>query len=139
MEARQQRALTLVASKRKHIKHVAGARWLVPSSTNPTGGYVVDVDAQTCSCPDHEERGVRCKHIFAELHIRHEVTLPDGATVTAPATVTATARITYRQDWPAYHAAQCDEGQRVQLLLRALCDGIGTAMNTWNRSEDCPV
>jgi transposase len=122
MDARQQRALALVASRRKHIKHVAGARWLVPSATNASGGYVVDADAQTCSCPDHEERGTKCKHIWAVLHIRQEVTLPDGATVTA--TVTAQARITYRQDWPAYNAAQCDEGHRVQLLLRALCDGI---------------
>src|SRR5215204_4696100 len=104
MDARQQRGLALVASKRKHIKHVAGARWLVPSATNATGGYVVDADAQTCSCPDHEERGSKCKHIYAVLLIRQEVTLPDGGTVTTE------ARITYSQDWPAYNAAQCDEG-----------------------------
>jgi transposase len=122
LDARQQRALALVASKRKHIKHVSGARWLVPSATNPTGGYVVDADAETCSCPDHEERGSKCKHIHAVLLIRQEVSLPDGTTVTT--TVAAEARITYAQDWPAYNAAQCDEGHRVQLLLRALCDGI---------------
>ena len=34
------------------------------------------------------------------------------------------ARITYRQDWPAYTRAQCEEKERVQLLLRGLCDGI---------------
>jgi transposase len=118
-DARQQRALALVASKRDRIKHVAGARWMVPSATD-TGGYVVDVDQQTCSCPDHEERGTKCKHIWAVMIIRQEQ--PDGTTVTT--TVAAEARITYRQDWPAYNAAQCDEGHRVQLLLRALCDGI---------------
>jgi transposase len=117
LDARQQRALALVASKRQHIKHVSGARWLVPSQTDG-GGYVVDVDAGTCSCPDHEERGTKCKHIYAVLHIRQEVTLPDGATVTTE------ARITYSQDWPAYNAAQCEEKHRVELLLRALCDGI---------------
>ena len=26
-----------------------------------------------------------------------------------------------------------------QALASALCDGIGAAMNTWNRSDDCPV
>jgi Transposase DDE domain/SWIM zinc finger len=123
MDVREQRGLALVASKRQHIKHVAGARWLVPSQTD-TGGYVVDADAGTCSCPDHEERGSKCKHIYAVLHIRQEVTLPDGATVTATTTVTAEARITYPQDWPAYNRAQAEEGHRVQLLLRALCDGI---------------
>jgi hypothetical protein len=25
--------------------------------------YVVDLDAPRCSCPDHEIRGVRCKHM----------------------------------------------------------------------------
>jgi hypothetical protein len=44
--------------------------------------------------------------------------------VTATASVTATARITYKQAWPAYNRAQCEEKHRVQLLLRGLCDGI---------------
>ena len=77
LDARQRRALALVASKRKHIKHVAGARWLVPSQTDG-GGYLVDVDEGTCSCPDHEERGVRCKHLFAVAVIRQEIALPTG-------------------------------------------------------------
>jgi transposase len=117
LDARQQRGLALVASKRKLIKHVAGARWMVPSQTD-TGGYVVDVDAQTCSCPDHEERGTKCKHIWAVLFVKQEVALPNGATVTVE------QRITYKQDWPMYNRAQCEEKHRVQLLLRALCDGI---------------
>ncbi|HWO22347.1 MAG TPA: transposase [Kofleriaceae bacterium] len=117
LDARQQRGLALVASKRKHIKHVSGARWLVPSQTDG-GGYVVDAEAQTCSCPDHEERGTKCKHIWAVAYLKQEVTLTDGTTI-----VTA-ARVTYRQDWPAYNAAQAEEKHRVQLLLRALCDGI---------------
>lgn len=96
---------------------------MVPSQTDG-GGYVVDADANTCSCPDHEERGVTCKHIHAVIFLRQEVTLPDGATVTTTATVTASARVTYKQAWPAYNRAQCEEKYRVQLLLRALCDGI---------------
>lgn len=118
MDARQQRALALVASKRKHIKHVAGARWLVPSATDTSGGYVVDADAETCSCPDHEERAAKCKHIWAVAYLREEVTLSTGATVVTE------ARITYKQPWPAYDRAQKEEKHRVQLLLRGLCDGI---------------
>ncbi len=26
--------------------------------------YVVDMDERTCTCPDHQNRGVKCKHIF---------------------------------------------------------------------------
>lgn len=119
LDARQQRALAIVRSdSAKRIKHVSGARWLVPSQSSATGGYVVDADAQTCSCPDHEERGAKCKHIWAVVYLRQEVALPDGTTVTTE------ARVTYRQEWPAYNRAQCEEKERVQLLLRGLCDGI---------------
>ena len=118
LDARQQRALAIVRSdKAKRIKHVSGSRWLVPSQTDG-GGYLVDVDAQTCSCRDHEERGVRCKHLWVLVYLRQEVALPDGATVTVE------QRITYSQNWPAHRRAQCEEKDRVQLLLRGLCDGI---------------
>src|SRR5262249_53106886 len=38
--------------------------------------------------------------------------------------VTEGVRINYPQDWPAYNRAQCEEKDRVRILLRALCDGI---------------
>jgi transposase len=119
LEARQQRALAIVRSdKAKRIKHVSGSRWLVPSQTNPSGGYVVDAEQNSCTCPDHEDRGGKCKHIWAVAYLRTEVTLSTGATVVTE------KRITYRQDWPAYNAAQTEERDRVQLLLKGLCDGI---------------
>jgi hypothetical protein len=130
LDARQQRALAIVRSdKGKRIKHVAGSRWLVPSQTSAIGGgYVVDVDKKTCSCPDHEDRGTTCKHIWAVLYFRAEVTLPNGATVVTE------QRVTYSQpDWSAYHRAQCDEKHRVQLLLRGLCDGIAQPEQTNGR------
>ncbi len=58
------------------------------------------------------------QHIWAVLYFRSEVTLPNRATVLTE------QRITYRQDWPQYNRAQCEEKDRVQLLLRGLCDGI---------------
>jgi transposase len=73
----------------------------------------------TCSCPDHEARRLKCKHIHAvEFSIRRE-TGPDGTT-----TVTKTVRVTYAQDWPAYNAAQTHEKARVAQLLHGLCEGI---------------
>lgn len=128
LDERQQRALAIVRSdKATRIKHVSGSRWLVPSQTNVSGGYVVDTEKQTCSCPDHEDRGTTCKHIWAVLYFRAEVTLPNGATVVTE------QRVTYPQDWTAYNRAQTEEKHRVQLLLRGLCDGIAQPEQTSGR------
>ncbi len=45
--------------------------------------------------------------------------MPDGTSA-----VISTMRVTYRQDWPKYNAAQCEEKDRVMILLRELCDNI---------------
>ena len=121
IDLRQQRGLDLAKGKAKRIRQINDNTWLVPSATNASGGYVVDIAAGafgSCSCPDHEDRGVRCKHLWAVAYFRREVTLPDGTTVVTE------QRVTYSQDWPAYNRAQCDEKDRVQILLRGLCDGI---------------
>lgn len=127
VDARQQRGLAIARAKSARIKHVAGSTWLVPSQTNPSGGYAVDVSRQTCSCPDHEDRGVRCKHLWAVAYFRQEVTLLDGTTIVTE------QRVTYSQNWTAYNRAQCEEKDRVQLLLRGLCDGIAQPEQTGGR------
>jgi hypothetical protein len=46
-----------------------GARYRVESASATESGadsettYVVDIGADTCSCPDHQHRGVECKHL----------------------------------------------------------------------------
>lgn len=115
---RQERGLALAKGKAKKIKNIAGATWLVPSASSGSGGYVVDVEKGTCSCPDAEERGVKCKHQFAVMYIRQELVMPDGAIVVAE------TRVTYKRNWPAINAAHCEEKDRIQLLLRGLCEGI---------------
>lgn len=117
-DARQARGLALAKGKAKKIKPVAGSTWLVPSAAGAAGGYVVDVEKGTCSCPDAEERGVKCKHQFAVMYIRQELAMPDGGVLVAE------TRVTYRQDWPRYNAAQVAEKDTVQALLRSLCEGI---------------
>ncbi len=85
-----------------------------------TGTYVVDpTEAQpTCSCPDYETRGDKCKHVYAvEYTIRRERS-QDGETVTE------TLKVTYRQEWSAYNAAQTHEKEHVGTLLRELCSAI---------------
>jgi transposase len=118
MEAREQRGMEIAATVKLRRK---GDVWTVPSQSKNGRMYQVDVhgDEPTCSCPDHETRRVKCKHIHAvEFSIRRE-TRPDGTV-----TVTKTVRVTYGQNWPAYNAAQTNEKERVTELLRGLCDGI---------------
>jgi len=118
MDGREQRGMEIAATTR--LKR-DGDVWVVPSQCGKGDAYSVDLtgDVPTCSCPDHEVRGVKCKHIYAvEFSIRRETT-SDGMT-----TVTKTVRVTYAQDWPAYNKAQTHEKERVEQLLRGLCDGI---------------
>jgi transposase len=119
VDPRQERGLALAKGKAKAFRHIAGDVFFVPSATNAGSGYVVDVRAGNCSCPDFEERGLVCKHQHAVRYFRHEAEMPDGTTV-----VTEGIRISYPQRWSAYNAAQCEEKDRVQILLRGLCDGI---------------
>src|ERR1700722_6435874 len=118
-DPRQERGLALMKGKTKAFRHIAGDVFFVPSQTNTGSGYVVDVTGGKCTCPDFEERGLTCKHQWALRYFRHELEMPDGTTV-----VTESVRLTYKQDWPAYNRAQCEEKERVQILLRGLCDGI---------------
>jgi transposase len=83
----------------------------------------VDAEKQTCTCPDHQEAGQKCKHIYAvEFMIQREVR-PDG-TVIETQSITFTEKKVYKQDWPAYNLAQATEKRRLQVLLVELCRGV---------------
>ena len=111
MDGRQQRGLQLVASG-KVVK--GAALWHVASQTNVGGrGYRVNPWADSCTCPDHQELNIRCKHIWAVL-ITMETETPEGP-------VTQTARITYSQEWSSYNRAQVEEKDTFLRLLADLC------------------
>ncbi len=125
---REQRGLG-IAAKAKLER--SGDRWFVPSQSKRTGMsqggsyYIVkpDVANPNCTCPDFEARQLRCKHIYAvEIVTRREYT-DDGETQTY--TETVTVKKTYKQEWPAYNAAQVNEKSEFQRLLHELCKGIG--------------
>jgi transposase len=112
----------------------SGPVWLVPSQSDDST-YKVDLTgkAPRCSCPDHELRRQKCKHIYAvEYTISRTTTTattiaPDGTTATATTetmVLTKTVKATYKQNWPAYNAAQTHETARVSELLHGLCQGI---------------
>lgn len=115
----------------------SGRLWYVQSERSDAC-YRVDPAAGLCTCPDFEVRRAKCKRLWAvEFTIRRETTRTeeticvadaDGATLARTVTETvktvATARVTYRQDWPAYNAAQTNEARRLPELLHGLCQGI---------------
>jgi transposase len=103
-----------------------GNGWAVPSQTG-NGKYFVrdDSDKPSCTCPDFELRGGKCKHIFAVMVTRKRIEDAKGnATIVTTVVIAETVRKTYRQDWPNYNAAQMNEKTHFQELLHDLCQGI---------------
>lgn len=109
----------------------SGNFWLVPSQSG-RGKYKVNPENQSCSCPDHEYHGSKCKHLFAvELTIKRESktvtkTKADGTSKTIVTETVKVTRKTYKQEWPAYNAAQTQEKKLFQYLLYQLCQGVGS-------------
>jgi transposase len=102
-----------------------GKVWLVPSQSG-RGKYTVcpDADSPFCSCPDHEDTGLPCKHIFA-VRVTMEREQGRDGTVTETKTVTLTEKKTYRQpEWGVYNLAQTEEKRRFLALLHDLCRGL---------------
>jgi hypothetical protein len=119
MNPREQRGL-IIAALCKLNKTPDG--WLVPSQKG-AAIYAVNVEKQTCTCPDHQEAGFKCKHLYAvEFTMKREVA-PDG-TVTEIQSLTFTEKKVYKQDWPAYNVAQATEKRRLQVLLVDLCRNL---------------
>ena len=126
VDYRQARGLALVRGKASRIRQIPGDTYLVPSaSSNGGAGYVVDMAAGKCTCPDYEERGLPCKYQCPVRYHRHELEMPDGTTVVTE-TLQVTKRVTYPQDWPAYNRAQCEEKD-------SCADPAGRALR-WHRA-----
>ena len=70
MQARRERGQEITERFKDQIKR-KGADWLVPSSRARKRRYRVKLDPTnvSCSCPDHQETGQRCKHIYAVEHL----------------------------------------------------------------------
>lgn len=121
MNAREERGLVIAGTQKLTQK---GKIWLVPSQSG-RGRYTVHPDAETpfCSCPDHEETGQPCKHIFAVRFTVNREQKTDG-TIVETKSVSFTEKKVYRQDWPMYNMAQMEEKRRFQVLLSDLCRGL---------------
>ena len=62
--ARERRGIALYRDCGEEIEHLAGRTWSVPSCSGE-GLYPVDLQAETCECPDFGHREENCKHIYA--------------------------------------------------------------------------
>lgn len=126
MNAREQRGKAIAERCRIDRK---GDAWIVPSQSGH-GKYTVRVDGPypTCTCPDYEEHANKCKHLFAvEISLRLQANADGSVTETRSVTMTQTTTVkrpTYKQDWPAYDAAQNNEKDHFQDLLSDLCATI---------------
>jgi predicted nucleic acid-binding Zn finger protein len=123
MDAREERGL-MIAARCKIVRH--GDTWAVPSQSGVGKYHVhIDTDKPHCTCPDHETRGLKCKHIFAVEFASQREENKDGiATIVSKVTITETVRKTYAQDWPAYNAAQTHEKEKFLSLLQDICKGV---------------
>jgi transposase len=119
MTPREERGLVIAATQKLVQK---GKVWLVPSQTGNGAKYTVHPDPESpfCSCPDFEETGCRCKHLFAVETVMKRETGRDG-TVTETRSVTFTEKKTYKQEWGVYNLAQLQEKSRFLALLHDLC------------------
>ena len=115
-EGRQRRGMAIAALVRVEKNRLG---YKVPSQSGK-GSYVVNTDdTPFCTCPDFERRQLPCKHVYAAEFIIQREEKPDGTTLE-----TRTTRVTYRQEWAAYNAAQEHEQEHFVHLLRGLCDTI---------------
>ncbi len=129
IEARRQRGLAIAAVTRIVRAKGREERWLVPSQTGRKTYTVNMVGASpTCDCDDFGTRGQSCKHVFAVEFVKlREVnpeSVPEIAGTIGLHATTCAPRPTYKQDWPAYNAAQINEKDKFQELLAELCGGV---------------
>jgi transposase len=129
MDARHDRGIQL--AQRGHIIKQAHG-WQVLSQTG-NGHYLVQLDnGPRCTCPDFELRQKPCKHIHAVECLMIWETISDGSQ-TITTTKTHVVKITYKQNWPAYNAAQTEEKERFIVLLDALCKLVEQPMQANGR------
>src|ERR1044071_10120696 len=115
MDAREQKGLEIAAKARIEQN---GDRWFVPSQSGRSGAHgnryevTPDVSNPHCSCPDHETRNVKCKHIWAvEFVIQREFKF-DEQTNTETVTETVTVKKKYSQKRGRYNQAQTCEKEK---------------------------
>lgn len=61
---REERGIALYRNRGDEIEHLDGWRWRIPSCSGENV-YIVDLQSQSCQCPDYHRRQLPCKHVYA--------------------------------------------------------------------------
>src|SRR3989338_9329533 len=129
MEVRKQRGYEIAKTSRIE-KTEKG--WKVPSQSG--GGHYIVVSngfGAECSCPDHELRNCKCKHIWAVEFIVTKQIDQEGNAI-----ITQTVRKTYSQDWKNYNLAQQKEKEIFMKLLADITSRIGNPSYEFGRPSN---
>ena len=119
MDQRQLRAISIVNNSQ--IIESASGKWVVPSQSG-NGHYSVGLNGiARCTCPDFDSRGVKCKHIWAVELTIEKTQNENKSEVARSVHITERVERAYSQNWPAYNAAQTNEKDHLQVLLKDLC------------------
>jgi transposase len=99
--------------------------WVVPSQTT-NKRYFVRKDL-SCTCPDCQSRGVKCKHAFAVQYFLQKIThTKQGVKI-------ETKRLTYPQAWKVYTESQKSEVNQFDALLKDLVESVEEPSYTFGR------
>lgn len=119
VDLRELKALELAARAKITFD---GKAWSVPSQTSASASYrVLLTPADSCTCDDFSLTGKPCKHVIAARLVRERLGVEDAPKIDTSA---VPKKKTYRQQWPAYNAAQTNEKDHFQELLADLCAAI---------------
>jgi transposase len=134
---RQQKGLEIAATAKILRK---GKAWSVPSQSAERRYTVwLGQHESHCTCPDHEDGGFKCKHIFAVEYVVQRESHSDGSTTVTETLTVRETRKTYPQDWRAYNAAQTNEKAKFLDLLNDLCGGIAEPERQKNGRPPLPI
>jgi transposase len=119
LHGRVERGLA-IATGPGQIEEIAPNVWSVPSQSG-RGVYLVSLQRGVwrCICPDYTAHSFQCKHIVGV-----QLRLNGLSRLEATEVEAKRPRPTYRQNWPAYNAAQRSEAVNFGLVLQDLVSDL---------------
>lgn len=124
IQARKERGREIAEQFKDRIKR-KGEDWLVPSSRSRKRHYKVNLDPTnvSCTCPDHQDTGERCKHIFAVEHLLRGG--DEAGSVPAPApTPPKPVKPGTQRNWREYNDTQTNEEDEFEPLLHTILQSV---------------
>lgn len=126
VQVRKEKGLAIASTNKVRQE---GKYWIVPSQSRDAQYKVeLTLTGATCTCPDFQKHGLRCKHVWAVEYTIEKTINADGTT-----TITHTKKVTYPQNWKAYTKAQNEEVKLFDELLKDLIQNVPEEAQTMGR------